>query len=182
LNNSTARKGLVCIGRFVGAHGVKGSCKIRPFVESLSAFQPGSSIFVGASENLKKAYEINWVKSHAKIVLLSLKGVANRHQAEALIGAELFIEKARLPELNDGSYYWFDLIGLDVFAMDETYVGRLESIIATGSNDVYVVKHQGDEIWIPALRSVVKGIDLERKRMQVDLPEGLSESNSLLDS
>jgi 16S rRNA processing protein RimM len=161
----------------VGTHGIKGGCKIRPYVESLSVFQPGSSILVAVSANRKKTYEINWVKHHAEVVLLSLKGVTNRQQAEAFTGAGLFIEKARLPELNDGSYYWFDLIGLDVFDIDETYLGRLESIIATGSNDVYVAKRKGGEIWIPALKSVVKEIDLERKRMQVDLPKGLSEIN-----
>ena len=75
------------------------------------------------------------------------------------------------------TYYWFDIIGLSVFTIDEKYLGCVESIIQTGSNDVYVVKDpnkdKDNEILIPALKSVVLAIDLERKIMRVDLPEGL---------
>ena len=96
-----------------------------------------------------------------------------RVQAEALIGSDIFIEKRRLPEPEEGSYFWFDLIGLDVFGVDQKYLGRLESIIQTGSNDVYVVKNEDTEILIPALEAVVQKIDLKNRRMQVELPEGL---------
>jgi len=106
-------------------------------------------------------------------VLLTLKGVATADEARELVGAELFVDSGLLPELDEGTYYWFDIIGLSVFAPDKTYLGRIESIIATGGNDVYVARHQGNEILIPALESVVLGVDLKRKVMRVDLPEGL---------
>ena len=161
------------IGQIVGVHGIKGNCKIRSYAESLSVFQSDSVIIVATCDGRQKPYEINWVKPHAKAALISLKGVDTRDQAEALIGCELFIEKNRLPNPEEGSYYWFDLIGLDVFDDDQKYLGRLESIIQTGSNDVYVVKEDDKEILIPALESVVQKIDLKNRRMQVALPEGL---------
>ena len=161
------------IGQIVGVHGIKGNCKIRSYAESLSVFQSDSVVIVATSDGRQRPYEINWVKPHAKAALVSLKGVDTRNQAEALIGCELFIEKNRLPDPEEGSYYWFDLIGLDVFENDQKYLGRLESIIQTGSNDVYVVKKDNTEVLIPALESVVQKIDLKNRRMQVDLPEGL---------
>lgn len=164
---------MLLIGKIVGAHGVKGNCKIRSYAESLSVFQPGSTIRLITSSGREDAYEVNWIKPHSKVDLLSLKGVETRHQAETLIGSELFIEMEQSPELDDGSYYWYDLIGMDVFTTDGAYLGRLERIIQTGSNDVYVVKKDIDEILIPALASVVHDIDLKNKRMQVELPEGL---------
>ena len=173
MNSSSAKKGLILIGKIVGAHGVKGNCKIRSYAESLTVFQPGSEILIATSYGRKNVYEINWAKPHSKVDLLSLKGVTTRNQAQALIGSELFIEKAQLPELDDGSYYWYDLIGLEVFTTNNNYLGRLDSILQTGSNDVYVVKKDEDEILIPALESVVHTIDLEKKRMRVELPEGL---------
>jgi len=173
LNSFSEKKGFLLIGKIVGAHGIKGNCKIRSYAESLTAFQPGSKIRLITSSGQENTYEINWIKPHSKVDLLSLKGVETRHQAETLIGSELFIEKEKLPELDDGSYYWFDLIGMDVFTTDSAHLGRLERVIQTGSNDVYVVKKGSDEILIPALASVVIDIDLEHKRMQVDLPEGL---------
>ncbi len=161
------------IGQIVGVHGIKGNCKFRSYAESLSVFQSDGVVLVATSDGRQKPYEINWVKPHAKTALISLKGVDTRDQAEALIGCELFIEKSRLPDPEEGSYYWFDLIGLEVFDIDQKYLGRLESIIETGSNDVYVVKEGDMEILIPALESVVQNIDLKKRRMQVDLPEGL---------
>jgi 16S rRNA processing protein RimM len=106
-------------------------------------------------------------------VLLSLKGVTRRSQAEALAGREVFIDKTTLPRLEEGAYYWSDLIGLEVYAVDGRFLGRIESIFPTGSNDVYVVKHAGRELLLPALASVVKTVDLEARRMQVAVPEGL---------
>jgi 16S rRNA processing protein RimM len=106
-----------------------------------------------------------------------LEGIENRDVAETLIGSELFVKRDSFPKLVDGSYYWFDIIGLAVFTNDEKYIGRVESIIPTGSNDVYVVKDaqkdRDNEILIPAIESAVLEIDLEQKRMIVDLPEGL---------
>lgn len=161
------------IGQIVGVHGIKGNCKIRSYTESLSVFQSDSVVFVATSDGRQKAYAINWVKPHAKAALISFRGVDTRDQAQTLIGCELFIEKSRLPDLEKGYYYWHDLIGLDVFDVNQKYLGRLASIIQTGSNDVYVVKENDAEILIPALESVVQNIDLKNRRMQVDLPEGL---------
>jgi 16S rRNA processing protein RimM len=113
------------------------------------------------------------IRPHKRLILLSLKGINDRNQSESLVHAEIFIEKGSLPELEEGVYYWADLIGLSVFASDETYMGRIESVIPTGSNDVYVVKDTDRETLIPALESVVVAVDLEKKIMRVDLPEGL---------
>jgi len=136
-------------------------------------FKPGDSILIRNNRGLEERYEINWVKPHTRTPLLSLKGVTDRSLAEALNGSELFIQKSDLPELEEGTFYWFDLIGIKVYTTDERYLGRIESIIPTGSNDVYTVKNGKKEVLIPALESVVVEIDLENKRMRVDLPEGL---------
>jgi 16S rRNA processing protein RimM len=78
-----------------------------------------------------------------------------------------------LPGLEVNTYYWEDIIGLSVYAEDGVFLGRVESIIQTGSNDVYVVKDGKSEILVPAMESVVLKIDLDQKRMKVNLPEGL---------
>ena len=161
------------IGRVAGAHGIKGALKIFSFAESPSVFDSGSLIHLRGNRGGEESYTVRWVKSHGKGVLLSLEGVDDRTQAESLIGAELFIEKKLLPELEEGTHYWFDIIGLSVYTKDTEYIGQITSIIPTGSNDVYVVQDEDKEILVPALESVVIDIDLKKKRMTVDLPEGL---------
>ena len=166
-------RGYVLIGKIVGVHGLKGTNKFTSYAESLSVFYPGQSILICDSRNRETRVKLNWVKSHTKTPLISFKGVTDRDRAETLIGAELFIPETELPELDNGTYYWFELIGIEVYTTGGDYLGRITSIFPTGSNDVYVVKDNKQEVLIPALESVVLDIDLELKRMRVDLPEGL---------
>jgi len=170
-------KDLLLIGKIVGIHGIKGHVKVYSYAESASIFRTDSSILLKDIKGQEKIYRLNWAKPHKQIVLMSLKGITDINFAEALVGSELFIEKRKLPDLEEGSYYWYNIIGLSVSTTDEQYIGRVESIMATGSNDVLVVKDpnkdKDDELLIPVLESVILEIDLEHKTMRVNLPEGL---------
>jgi 16S rRNA processing protein RimM len=177
LNNDVQKNGFLVVGKIVGAHGVNGNLKVCSYAESEAVFKPGKSILVIQAGQIEKKYSIQWAKPHGKSMLLTLKGIEDRNTADNLVGAQLFIERTALPELEEGSYYWIDIIGLSVFSTDDQYIGRIESIMPTGGNDVYVVKNQNKndrhEILIPAIESVVLKIDLKNKIMRVNLPEGL---------
>jgi 16S rRNA processing protein RimM len=116
--------------------------------------------------------EVLEARPQGRSAVLFLRDVTDRSRAEALVGCDLFIERQRLPELPEGTYYWADLIGLDVFDGGRR-IGSIRSIFATGSNDVYVVAQGDREILLPATRSVVHRVDLERLRLDVTVPEGL---------
>ena len=162
------------IGKVVGVHGLKGVLKIVSYAESLLFFAPESELLFKNTQDDETTFVVKWSKPHKqRNVLLRLDGIDNCNQAEQLIGYDVFGETSDLPELEQGTYYWKDLIGLLVFTDDETFLGKLTSIMPTGSNDVYVVKDREKEILIPALESVVLNISLENKTMQVRLPEGL---------
>lgn len=175
MNKSAPKKEVALVGKIVGAHGVKGTSKIYAYVESLSIFKPGTALLVCNPDGSEKSYEIKWVKPHSRGALLALKEVTNREQAKTLVGSELYIRRSGLPKLETDAYYWFDLIGLKVYTSNDQYLGRLNSIIETGANDVYVVNKNDREILIPALKSVVRSIDIESRIMRVELPEGLEE-------
>ena len=165
------------VGKIIGAHGVKGNLKVHSYAESVTVFKPGNLILAIFAGRIEKYFAINWVRPHGKAILLSFKGIEDRNTAETLIGAELFIERSALPELEEGVYYWVDIIGLSVFTTDNQYIGRVESIMATGGNDVYIVKNktkdENTELLIPAIESVVLEIDFKNKTMRVELPKGL---------
>ena len=171
------KNGSIPVGKVIGVHGLNGTTKVYSYAESLSVFEPNSSILLMSAGGGREIYYIKWVKPHARGILLGLKEITNRDQAQKLVGSEILIERIRLPELENGAFYWCDIIGLTVFSSEGEYFGRVASIIATGSNDVYVVKDpdnsKDNEILIPAIESVVQEIDLERQTMRVDLPEGL---------
>jgi len=166
--------GFIPIGKIVNAHGVEGAIKVYSYAESLSVFNPGNMILVkNLGDSSEKCYKVKWSAPHSRFVLLMFEGIDSRNLADNLKGCDLFIEKAVLPELEENTYYWEDIIGLSVYTADDIFLGRVESIIQTGSNDVYVVKNGKSEILVPAMESVVLKIDLDQKTMKVNLPEGL---------
>lgn len=176
-SNLANNEHLLSIGKIIGVHGIRGVLKVFSYAESVSRYQPGLSLHVKRAGGGENIFKIKWAKPHSKFILLSLEDISNRNEAEGLVGSELFIGRDTLEEPEEGSYYWADIIGLSVFGEDGEYIGRITSIIETGSNDVYVVtgpaEQEEKETLIPALEWVVKAIDLDKKIMTVDLPEGL---------
>ncbi len=168
---------LLSIGKIVGVHGLKGVLKVFSYAESTARFTPGLSLHLKNFHGKEFTLKIVWAKPHSKTILLSLEGISDRDQAEELVGSDLFIEKAALEVLEEGTYYWADLMGLSVYNLAGDHLGEVSAIVQTGSNDVYVVKRRDGttetEVLIPALASVVRDVDLDRRTMRVDLPEGL---------
>ena len=171
------KEDLLLIGKIIGVHGVMGNVKVYSYAESISIFEAGNSILIIDVKGLEKKCAIESAKPHKNIVLLSLAGIYSRELALPLKGSEVFTEKSKLPDASKDEYYWFDIIGLSVFTLKGEFLGKIDSIIETGSNDVYVVKNSDKiekrELLIPALDSVVLNIDLEHGKIIVDLPEGL---------
>lgn len=165
---------LVTIGKIVGVHGIKGYVKVHCEAESLSILAPGHSVIVRDSKGRNRVAEIVDARPQGRMLLLLLKGVSDRNAAEMLPGSDLLVDKSSLPELEPDTYYWADIVGMSVVSVDGRVLGTVASIMETGSNDVYVVKTPDNgEILIPAITSVVLEIDLNRKLMRVDLPDGL---------
>lgn len=164
----------VVIGKIVGAHGIKGYVKIHCEAASFLIFAPGRSVLVRDPKGRSRVMEILDSRPQRKMLLLLLKGVFDRNAAEMLPGSDLLMEKSSLPELEPDTYYWADIAGMSVVSVDGQFVGTVSSLIETGSNDVYVIQTpDAGEILIPAIASVVLEIDLNRKIMRVNLPEGL---------
>ena len=168
-----AEEKYISIGKITGVHGLHGNLKVYSYSGSLDAYEAGSPMLLRNAAGVEKSYIVSTVKPYKKGVLLTLKDVADIDAAEKLVGSELLVSKALLPELEGDEFYWFEIIGMQVFSESGEFLGTVKSIFPTGSNDVYVVKKKGTEIMIPALESVILSIDPDRNSMTVDLPEGL---------
>ncbi len=171
-------EGILSIGEIIGVHGLDGTLKVRSFAESDDIFAPGRRMLVRRPGGPGDAGPIREItienaRPHKGLLLLNLSGVSGRDAAEAMRGSFFCIERSALPEPEAGTYYWADLIGLRVCGMDGAAIGRLTAIMATGSNDVYVVREGASETLVPAIASVVREIDLAAGVMRVEMPEGL---------
>lgn len=106
--------------------------------------------------------------------LLKFAGIDDMNAAEHLRNQDLCIPLAELAKLPPDSYYQHDILGLRVARLNDETVGMITEIITTGSNDVYVVKNAvGKQFLIPAIKEVIKQIDLVRRVMYIDPMEGL---------
>ncbi|MBF0119951.1 MAG: 16S rRNA processing protein RimM [Desulfobacterales bacterium] len=168
----SSRHGFFTIGKIIGAHGIKGKLHIATDNESLSLFEKNIPILI-TNNGIDQYYTITHIKPIKDGAILSFKEVLTRDEALLLVGAELLQERSFFPKLEEGTYYWVDLIGMSVLNDTGDYVGIIASIFPTGSNDVYVIKNERKEILVPAISSVIKTVDLEKKEMKISLPEEL---------
>lgn len=164
------------IGKIVNTHGIKGELKIMPTTDEPKRFSQLKHILVDRSK-LLTPYDIESVRYHKNFVLLKLKGIDDINLAEQLKGSTIKIDRKDSLPLGRDEYYISDLYGLEVYTEEERYLGKLIDIITTGSNDVYVVKNPENpkELLLPAIKQVIKKVDLENQKMMVHLLEGLEE-------
>lgn len=166
---------LLPIGKVVGTHGIKGHIKVFPYLDTTDLFAPGEELVLSRRGKHFATLRILSARPHKGVILLAADGIASIEAAQEWIGCQLSIDKAYLPEPEEGSYYWYQIIGLEVFDSSNRRLGHVEAILPTGSNDVYVVRDGKKEVLIPAVDSVVIDIDLKHNVLRVDLPEGLED-------
>lgn len=135
-----------------------------------------TKVLVG-NDHTQTEYAILACRDKKKLILLSLEGITNRTQAEALVGLNLFVTQDELVKLPKDYYYIFDLIGLEVIDRKWGLLGLIKDVIE-GAQDLYLVSPTSkgmppNEFLIPAVKDLILEIDLQKKAMLVDLPEGL---------
>lgn len=161
------------IGQIVNTFGIKGQIKVKPFTDDIKRFDNLKEVYV-EKNNTKKEYEIEEVKYHKDMVLIKFKGIETVEQAEKLKNSYVTISRDSAEELEEDRYYIVDLLGLEVYTDEQILLGILEDIFNTGSNDIYVVKSSdGKQILLPAIKDVVKNIDIENKKITVHIIPGL---------
>ena len=161
------------VGQIVNTNGLKGLLKVNPFTDDITRFERLKTIFIEHKKELLE-FEIESVRYQKKQVLLKLKGIDTIEEAEKYREDYLKINRNKEEKLPEDTYYIVDLIGLDIYTEDGELLGKLDDVFSTGSNDVYVVKNgEGKQILLPAISDVIKNIDLEQKKIVVNLIEGL---------
>ena len=159
------------IGQIVNTNGLKGVVKVNPFTDDISKFEDLKYVYIQLKNELKKV-KIEQVRYNKNQVLLKLEGIDSIEEAEKYRNFYLKTEKESQEDLGEDTYYIVDLIGLDVYSDKNEYLGKIEDVFPTGSNDV-VKDNLGKQILIPAIADVVKEVDLKNKKMIINLIPGL---------
>ncbi len=161
------------LGQIVNTKGLKGEVKINSFTEDNTKFERISKVFIKRKETLKE-YEIEKVGYNKNQVIIKFKNINTVEEAETLRNSYIVVDREIFGKLPEGVYYIADLIGLEVYTENNEYLGKVDDIFNTGSNDIYVVKDDlGKQKLLPGIDEVIKKIDLEEGKIIVNLIEGL---------
>ena len=124
-------------------------------------------------EGVVKQVELVSGRSTQKDLVAKLKGLDDRDEARLLSGYEICISRSLFPNLTDGDYYWYQLVGLSVINQDGHLFGKVDHLLETGANDVMVVKPcagslDDRERLLPYTGQCVLAIDLAAGEMRVE--------------
>jgi 16S rRNA processing protein RimM len=163
---------LLLVGRVARPHGLRGHVIVNPesdFVDD--RFRVGQILRVGP-EDRAEAREIRDLKFHLGRPIIALAGVETLSDAEALAGAELWLPRAALGPLPDGTFYRHDLVGCEVRDTEDGLVGRVTAVEGTLDRSHLVVD---GTVMIPLVEHICVAIDMPARRVIVNPPEGLLE-------
>jgi len=168
--NSKIEPRYLVIGRVIRPWGVRGEVKVEIITDFPERFALLRRVYLGPEA---VPVIVEGFRLHQAAAILKLRGYHDRAAAEELRGQLVQIPIEEAMPLAEDEYYEHQLVGLAVWTARGEFLGTVEEIIFTGSNDVYVVRSQGKELLIPAIEDVVLEINLARGRMVVELMEGL---------
>ncbi|MBI5289118.1 MAG: 16S rRNA processing protein RimM [Chloroflexi bacterium] len=159
-------EGFVAVGRVQGPFGLKGELKVLSLTDNPDRFLPKAKLWAG-----QQPVTVAAVREAQGYVYLTLKGFHDRTSVDKFRHALLQVPEADLPELEEGEYYRFQLIGLTVVDRAGEEIGTLAEVSETGATDVYRVRTpEGKDVLLAATADVVVSVDLKAKRMVVDPP------------
>ena len=160
---------LIEFGKIVNTHGLKGEVKVYSYTDNESNILKLKRVYIDGVK-----YDIQNIKHFKNMFIMKLKGIDAIEDTKPLIDKMCFREIVRGEANEEEGYFVKDLIGIQVAEETGKIIGTLKEVLSTGANDVYeVVLEDGKSIYLPAIKQVVKNIDINSRLMTVEIMEGL---------
>ncbi len=151
------------VGVISSTHGIKGEVKVFPTTDDPERFKELKQVYLDTGRDFI-LLEIEGVKFFKQMVILKFKGIDNINDIEKYRGKDLLISRDNAVKLEEGEYFIYDLINSEVVTDEGEPLGILTEIMATGANDVYIVKNGGrKELLLPSIKECILKVDVEIK-------------------
>lgn len=166
--------GLIVLGKIVNTHGFNGAIKVIPFSRNNYNLSRLNRIFVSKNQDhTPRELKITHNKEYKGSAIIRLEGVHSFEEAKKLKGSLIMVEECDLLDLDNDEYYWFQLIGLNVYLSDGKCLGIVENLIEGTHQSVLIVKNKDKEYLIPFVDTIIKEIDIEKSKIIISPIEGL---------
>jgi 16S rRNA processing protein RimM len=167
------------VGRVLGAWGVKGGIKVKPFAADPQALfsskrwflRPGESSRPGPPAGLPPLLRIRQAREQGDAIVATCAEIEDRDAAERLKGARVYVARSSFPTAAEDEYYWVDLIGLAVRNRAGLSLGVISGLLETGPHCVLCIEPPGEgagELMIPFVAAYVDRVDLAGRMVHVD--------------
>ena len=159
------------LGQITSAVGIKGEVRVYPYTD-----EPGRFRQIKELELDGKYVGIESVRYQKNMVILKLSSIPDRNAAEAARGKKLYLDRERLWEVPENTYFVEDLIGMRVIRRDGSFCGTLKEVVGNPAHDMYRIEREdGKSFLLPAVSQFIADVDTDGRVMTVDLIEGLEE-------
>lgn len=162
------------VGKIVNTHGVRGEVRVLATTDFIAErFAAGNTLYL-QEKDTQLALEIEKVRQHKGFILVKFVGYDNINDVQKFRDHELMVSADDQQPLEDGQYYYHQIIGLTVKTVDGRELGTIKEILSPGANDVWVVaRPKQKDLLLPVIDDVVKNVDLDDGLVEVELLEGL---------
>jgi 16S rRNA processing protein RimM len=151
------------VGMIIKPHGIKGEMKILPLTDDIDRFHDLKNIYILNKDNYSKE-EIVSVKNMNEHLILKLKSYNRIEEAELVRNKYLFVDRADAVNLSEDEYYTQDLIGCEFWFEDKKF-GKVLDLLNEGSCDIFVVDHDGKDVFYPFLKELISKVDIINKKI-----------------
>ena len=168
------------IGKIVNAVAMRGEVKVYHYSDYKERFEELDRILVERRGKYEE-YEIEGVRYQKEMVILKLKGINDRNEAEALKERDLYITEEDLRELPEDTFYVKDLIGCRVINEENgDEIGRIKDVLQNSAQDIYQIElKNGKEALIPVVGEFVREVSIEEKYVKIHLIPGFIDEEAV---
>ena len=169
-----APEGLLPFGDLVATHGIRGWLKLKPYNPRSTLLSCGREILL-RKEGTEITHQVISSRPHKRLTLVRLEGINEINAAQPLVGSLVLVSKESLDPPSAGEYYYFQVVGFDVFDTGGHWIGRVREVWLKEGGDLYVVQGLSKEHLIPAVPEVIERVDLNSGKIIITPPAGLLE-------
>lgn len=166
---------LIPLGRVVNTHGVRGEIRFLPHAFPCQTLIKGLTVFLQEKDGQPCPYTITSLRVHRPFLLLKLAGIDSYEAADALREHVLAVDESLLPPLQDGEFYYYQVIGLHVRTTTNQDLGVITQVFFSGGHDIWVVQQGEKEYLIPVTEEIVQTIDIAGGQAVIEPLPGLLE-------